>query len=293
MESLTTEKQSLKTELKKTFPEIFATSLGKCTKTAAKFRLIDNAQPVFKKKRNVPFASLEKINKELDRLVKTGILSKVEFSQWATPTLYIKKKSKEIRVCADFSTGLNAVLIEYHYPLPSPEGVFTKLNGGKISKVDLSDAYLQIPVEENSSKLFCINTHRGLFKFERLPFGIKVTPAIFQEVMDTMLNGLDFAIAYLDNIIIINKSKEQHREHVRRVFSRIQEFGFKVKEEKCDFFLEEIKYLGHIINKDGRRPDPDRATAIKKKHASSREHHRIAMFLRFSQLLPVIYSQHA
>ena len=115
MESLTTEKQSLKTELKKTFPEIFRASQGKCTKTAAKFKLIDNAQPVFKKnKRNVPFASQEKINKEIDRLVKTGILSKVEFSQWAAPTVYVKKKSKEIRVCADFSTGLNVILRDYH-----------------------------------------------------------------------------------------------------------------------------------------------------------------------------------
>ena len=264
VESLTTEKQSLKTELKKTFPEIFAASLGKCTKTAAKFKLIDNAQPVFKKKRNLPFASLEKIKKELDRRVKTGILSKVEFSQWAAPTVYVRKKYKEIGVCADFSTGLNAVLIDYHYPLPSPGEVFTKLNEGKIfSKVDLSDAYLQIHVEENSSKLLCINTRRGLFKLERLPFGIKVTPAIFQEVMDTMLDGLDFAIAYLDDIIIISKSKERHRKHVRRVFSRIQKFGFKVKEEKCEFFLEEIKYMSHVIDKDDRRLDPHRATAIK------------------------------
>ena len=81
-----------------------------------------------------------------------------------------------------------------------------------------------------------------------------------------MLDGLDFAVAYLDDVIIISKSKEQHQEHVRRVFSLIQEFGFNVKEEKCEFFLEEIKYLGHIIDKDDRRPDPDRATAIKKKN---------------------------
>ena len=142
-------------------------------------------------------------------------------------------------------------------------------------------------------KLLCINTHRVLFKFERLPFGIKVAPAIFQEVMDTMLDDFDFAITYLDDIIIISKSKEQLQEHVRRVFSRIQEFGFKVKKEKCEFFLEEIKYLGLIIDTDGRIPDPDRATAIKKIHASSREPHRIAKFLRFSQLLPIVYSQHA
>ena len=104
----------------------------------------------------------------------------------------------------------------------------------------------------------------GLFKFERLPFGIKVAPAISQEVMDTVLDGLDFAITYLNDIIIISKSKEQYREQVRRVFSSIQEFGFKVKEEKCEFFLEKIKYLGHIIDRDGRRPDLDRATVIKK-----------------------------
>ena len=87
-----------------------------------------------------------------------------------------------------------------------------------------------------------------------------------------MLDGLDFAIAYLDDIIIISKSKVQHREH------RIQEFSFKVKKEKCEFSLDEIKYLGHIIDKDGRRLDPDRATAIKT-HASSRGHHRIASSL--------------
>ena len=132
-----------------------------------------------------------------------GILSKVEFSEWASPTVYIRKKSKEIRVCADFSTGLNAALKDYQYPLPSPEEVFNKLNGGKVfSKIDLSEAYLQIPVEENSSKLLCINSHRGLYKFDRLVFGIKVAPAIFQQVMDTMLGGLDFTFAYLDDIVI-------------------------------------------------------------------------------------------
>ena len=193
-----------------------------------------------------------------------GILSKVEFSEWAAPTVYIRKKSKEIRVCADFSTGLNAALKDYHYPLPSPEEVFNKLNRGKLfSKIDLSKAYLQIPVEENSSKLLCINTHRWLYKFDRLVFGIKVAPAIFQRVMDTMLRGFDFTFAYLDDIVISSKTKELHREHLNKVFAQIREFGFKVKEAKCDFCMNKIKYLGHIIDKDERHPDPERATAIK------------------------------
>ena len=129
--------------------------------------------------------------------------------------------------------------------------------------MDLSNAYLQIPVEEECSKLLCINMHRGLYKFERLAFGIKVAPAIFQQVMDTMLGGLDFACAYLDDIVIASESTDEHCKHILEVFKRIQSFGFRVKEAKCDFLMHEIKYLGHIIDKYGRRPDPERAEAIK------------------------------
>ena len=138
-----------------------------------------------------------------------GILPKVEFSKWAAPTVYIRKKCKETQVCADFSTGLNAALKDYHYSLPSPEEVFNKLNRGKVfSKIDLSEAYLQIPVEENSSKLFCINTHRGLYKFDRLVFGIKVAPAIFQQVMDTMLGGFDFTFRTNTGIWVQGKGRK-------------------------------------------------------------------------------------
>ena len=84
------------------------------------------------KKRNVPFAALEKIDEELERLEKAGILSKTDFSEWAVPTVYVRKKSNQIRVCADFSTGLNQELKDHHFPLPSPEEIFKKLYGGKI-----------------------------------------------------------------------------------------------------------------------------------------------------------------
>ena len=123
VECITAEAEKIKMELKGSFPEVFSAGLGKCTKIKAKFEQKENRRPIFRKKRNVPFAATEEINKELDRLVNRGILSKVEFSEWVAPTVYIRKKSKEIRVCADFSTGLNAALKDYHYPLPSPEEV--------------------------------------------------------------------------------------------------------------------------------------------------------------------------
>ena len=90
------------------------------------------------------------------------------------------EKNPEIRVCADFSTGLNVTPKDFNNPLPCPEDIFAKLNGGNFfSKIDFSDAYLQIPIEEMSSKLLCINKHHGLYKLERLPFGVRVAPTIF------------------------------------------------------------------------------------------------------------------
>ena len=132
VENSPTGAQRLKDELKEKFPEVFSSGLGRCTKAIARFQLKENALPVFKKKRNILFVATENINKELDRLEKARILSKVSTSEWAAPTVYVTKKTNQIRVCADFSTGLNAALKDYHYPLPTPEEVFNKLNGGKI-----------------------------------------------------------------------------------------------------------------------------------------------------------------
>ena len=146
-------------------------------------------------------------------------------------------KSNQIRICADFSTGLNDALQDHHYPLASPEEFFNKLNRGKIfSKIDLSDAYLQIEVDEESSKLLCFNSHRGLYKYTRLAFGVKVAPAIFQQVMETMLGDLDYGTAYFDDILVTRKTTAEHKNHKINVFEKLQEYGFKVKEAKCDFF---------------------------------------------------------
>ena len=117
------------------------------------------------------------------------------------------------------------------------------------SKIDLNDAYLRIPAEEESSKLLCINRQCGLYKFERLPL-----PVIFQQVIDTTLSSFVFSVAYLDDILVNSKSVVEHKDHIHQVFAKIQDYGSKIKETKGDFFfMENIKYLGHIIDKDDRR----------------------------------------
>ena len=134
-----------------------------------------------------------------------------------------KEKNNFIRICADYFTGLSDCLKEINHPLPTAEEIFANLNGGCLfSKLDLSEAYLQIPVEEKCAELFTINTHRGLYKVNRLQYGMRVALTIFQKIMDTMLADLDFATAYLDDILMKSKSQEDHAKHVNEVFKKIK-----------------------------------------------------------------------
>ncbi|KAA3674546.1 uncharacterized protein DEA37_0009003 [Paragonimus westermani] len=146
--------------------------------------------------------------------------------------------------------------------LPVPEDLFTKPNGGQsFAKVDLADAYLQIPVEEKSRKLLTINNHRGLFQYTRLPFGIKTTPATFQQIMDTMLSDYPGCVAYLDVIIIMGRDAAYLVQKLAR--KQPEEYGFRLRKEKCIFMLHIVEYLGFITDKHGRHPDPASVEAIK------------------------------
>jgi hypothetical protein len=184
-----TECNKLKTFIDK-FPNVFTQGLGKCQYVKAELYLKENATPIFRQKRPVPLALREAVEKEIERLQKEGVLKPVNYSDWAAPIVTVRKPNGTIRLCADFSTGLNNMLKDIHYPLPTVEDIFSTFNGGIIfSKIDLSDAYLQIEVEEKSQNLLTIHTHKGLYQYTRLPFGIKSAPALFQQIMDQVLSG--------------------------------------------------------------------------------------------------------
>lgn len=261
--SLCVKDDSVIKDLISEFPTVFSGRLGKFNKYNIELHLKENSKPIFFRARPVPFALREKIDKELDRLIQLGILKPTQHSEYASPIVPVLKKDGGLRLCADYSVTLNKQLIVDKYPLPTINELFSKLNGGvQFSKIDLSMAYNQFQLSESSQTLTTINTHRGLYKFTRLVFGLSSAPAIFQRAIECVFSGLEGVVCFLDDVLITGINQSQHKQRLRAVLRRLQEAGLTVQGNKCEFFKDDIGYLGHIINKDGIRKSPDKVTAV-------------------------------
>ena len=137
------------------------------------------------KARPVPYALKAKVEKELDRLLSEGIISPVEFTEWATPIVPVVKQDGSVRICGDYKCTVNQVSKLDNYPIPKTEDLLATLGGGNIfTKLDMSQAYQQLLLDEESKKFTTINTHKGLYQYNRLPFGVSSTPGIFQRTME-------------------------------------------------------------------------------------------------------------
>ena len=185
-------------------PDLFQEGLGKVSGTKATIYIDDDkVKPRFMRARQVPYALHAKVEAEIDRLVREEVLEPVQFSQWATPVVPVLKPDGRVRLCGDYKLTVNPVANTDTYPLPRIEDLFASLSGGKVfSKLDMTQAYLQIPVDEESKKYTTLNTHKGLFQFTRLPFGVASAPSIFQRIMEGILQGIPGVCVYLDDILV-------------------------------------------------------------------------------------------
>lgn len=251
-------------DLKRKYPTLFSDSMGKMKDIKARIDVKPDATPRFLKARPVPIALRDKVNENIEKLVNYEVLSPIRHSDWATPIVPVIKSDGSVRICGDFKVTVNPVLNVEKYPQPRREDLFASLAGGKtFSKVDLASAYLQMEVEEDSKQYLTINTPKGLFRYNRLVFGIASAPAIFQRAIETILQRIPGVIVYQDDILVTGNTDKEHLQSLTTVLERLEHYGLRVKLSKCSFFAQSITYLGHKIDKDGVSTVQNKVQAVK------------------------------
>ena len=252
-------------QLLSNYTTLFSDELGTLQPFKAKIQVRPDAPPRFFKPRSVPYAIKEAIEQELERLEADGIIEKVPHSEWAAPIVAVPKKDGKFRICGDYKVTVNQALEIDQYPLPKPEDLFATLAGGKkFTKLDLSQAYQQLVLEDDSRKYLTINTHRGLYCYTRLPFGVASAPAMFQQVMDTILQGIPNVICYIDDILVTGSDDAAHLSHLAEVLQRLEKHGVRMKKSKCKFMETAVEYLGHRVDAEGLHTTTEKLEAITK-----------------------------
>ncbi|KAI4892783.1 hypothetical protein NFI96_006341, partial [Prochilodus magdalenae] len=242
---------------------VFKEELGILLGTKATIHVSPSAQPKFYRSRAVPYAMRAKINAEIDRLLKEEIIKPVQYSEWAAPVVPVLKPDGSIRLCGDYKLTVNQVATLEHYPIPRVEDLFATLSGGKqFTKLDMSHAYLQLLLDDTSKQYLTVNTHRGLFTYNRLPFGVASAPAIFQRVIEGLLQGIPHVAIYLDDILVTGTDEEEHLRNLEEVLTRMEKAGLHLRKDKCSFLQREVQYLGHRVDAQGLHPLESKVQAI-------------------------------
>ena len=245
------------------FKDVFASGLGKFKGSKISLDLGADVTPISFPPRRIPIGIKPAVEEEISNLLKKGVLIPIDKSDWATPVVPVVKPDGSIRLCADYRMTLNKVLKPKVHPIPMVTHALAEIKGSKFfAKLDLSQAYLQLEVDETSALAQTITTHLGLFKVTRLQFGLNVAPSLFQEFIDNLLKNITGIIKYLDDIFIFSNSIQSLNTTIRQILTKFQQSGVRLKYEKCIFQTEEIEFLGYVINAEGIKPSGKLTEAI-------------------------------
>ena len=223
----------------------------------------EDATPIYCKARPVPVKMRNMVLQELNRLENEGTISKVKESAWSSPCVNVLKSNNTVRVCGDYSSTLNKNLLVKKYPLPTFEEILGRVGNARyFSRIDLQNAFLQIPLEESSKDYTVINTLNGLYRYNYVPFGVCNSPSIFQAFISKVLCDIDKIVVYQDDILVLTATLDEHLTLLDVVLEKLMKAGLKLNRKKCEFFAKQITYLGHVFDEHGVRPNPEKVRAI-------------------------------
>ena len=165
--------------------------------------------------------------------------------------------------CKNFKITVNPQLEVEQYPLPKAEDLFTSLEEESDSPHWIwLMTICRRPLDEEAKQYLVINTHKGLYQYHRLPFGVSSAPALFQRAMDFILQGLSGVVCYIDDIMVTGANTEEHLANLGKVFFRLREYGLRLNLDKCRFLEESVEYLGYVINKEGIHTSSTKVQAV-------------------------------
>ena len=205
----------------------------------------------------------EKAKEEIDKMLASNVIEPIEKpTDWCSGLTIAPKQGGKNRMCVDL-TNLNKCVKREVYPLPRISDMLSKLSEGVMfSKLDANSGFWQVRLDEKCKELTTFVTPWGRFCFNRMPFGISSAPEFFQREMEKILKGLEGIICLMDDILVYGKTVAEHWNRLHRVLRRIEKSGMTLREEKCEFGCEEVKFLGHIVSGSGIKPDPGKIKAI-------------------------------
>lgn len=250
-------------DIQSEFKEFLSDSYCSNVKETVQLEVDKNATPIYAKSRPVPVKLRDKLKGELQRLVGDGKLTRVFKSKWASPIVTVFKKDGSLRICGDFSATVNRFLDPVQTPLPTVDDTISRIGKATVfSKIDLSQAFLQIPLDDQSKQYTVINTPEGLFQYNYLPFGLTASPGLFQSFLTQTLSHIDNIIIYQDDVLILTKDVDSHNDTLRAVLKALRDKGIKINSQKCKLLCESVDYLGHIFDKSGVHPNPTKVKSI-------------------------------
>ena len=208
------------------------------------------------------------MKQELERMEQMGVVSEVtEPSEWCAGMVVVPKRSGDVRICVDLNPLNESILSEPH-PIPKVDETLAFLSGAVyFSKLDANSGFWQIPLSESSRPLTTFITPFGRYKFNKLPFGVSSAPELFQQRMSRILERLEGVVVLMDDVLDFGSTKEEHDTRLMKVLKRLEEVGATLNRAKCEISRPTIKFLGHILDKQGIQADPEKTSAIMKMEA--------------------------
>jgi hypothetical protein len=225
--------------------------------------LLPGTAPISKRPYRMYVEELKQLKKQLTELQEAGYI-RLNSSPWGAPVLFEQKKDGSQRMCVDYRS-LNDVIVKNKYPLPRIEDLFDQMKGARVfSKIDLRSGYHQMKIRPSHIPKTAFSARYGLYEFTIMSFGLTNAPAYFMNLMNKVfMEYLDrFVVVFIDDILIYSKSESDHEEHLRLVLQTLRDNQLYAEFSKCEFWIDMVPFLGHIISNGGIAVDPAKVKEI-------------------------------